>query len=169
MGNPHVSIDPDLAPVITHNILEGLARVAPQHRPAFDKNRAAFLATLDGHLARWTKTMEPFRGAKVIVFHPIYVYFLQRFGLVQAGALEDRPGIPPSAQHVVTLIRRMKEEKIKVILVEPWNDVKLATRVASDAGAKAVVMASAVGAVKGADDYVSAIDYNVNALARELR
>ena len=42
--------------------------------------------------------------------------------------MEDRPGIPPSPQHLVSLIRQMKEEKIKVILVEPWNDVKLANR-----------------------------------------
>ena len=49
----------------------------------------------------------------------------------------------------------MKDEKIKVILVEPWNDVKLANRIAEEAGAKAFVMASAVGAVKGADNYVS--------------
>ena len=72
--------------------------------------------------------MEPLQGSKVVVFHPDFIYLLTRFGLVQAGTVEDRPGIPPSPQHLVTLIRQMKEEKIKVILVEPWNDVKLANR-----------------------------------------
>ena len=169
LGNPHFSLDPGLAPAITQNILDGLVRVAPQHRASFERNRAAFLARVDEQMARWTKLMEPVKGAKVVVFHPVYIYLLTRFGLSQAGALEDRPGIPPSPQHLVNVIRQMKEEGIKAILVEPWNDVKLANRVAEEAGAKAYVMASAVGAVKGADNYIAAIDYNVTTLAQALR
>src|SRR6185295_12272450 len=168
-GNPHFSLDPGLAPAITQNIVDGLARVAPESRAAFEKNRAAFLAQLQQRMAEWTKTMEPLRGSKVVVFHPDFIYLLTRFGLVQAGTVEDRPGIPPAPQHLVTLIRQMKEEKIKVILVEPWNDIKLANRVAEEAGAKALVMATAVGAVKGADNYIAAIDYNITTLAKALQ
>ena len=62
-----------------------------------------------------------------------------------------------------------QEQGIKVVLVESWNDVKLANRVAAEAGARAYVMASAVGAVKGADNYLAAIDYNVTTLAQALR
>jgi zinc/manganese transport system substrate-binding protein len=169
LGNPHFSLDPGLAPAITQNILDGLVRVAPQHRADFERNRAAFLGRVDEQMARWTKLMEPVKGAKVVVFHPVYVYLLTRFGLIQAGALEDRPGIPPSPQHLANLIRQMKEQGIKAVLVEPWNDVKLANRVAEEAGARAYVMASAVGAVKGADNYLAAIDYNVTTLAQALR
>ena len=168
-GNPHFSLDPGLAPVITQNIVDGLARIAPEHRAAFAENRKNFLAKLDARMAEWSKMMEPVKGSKVVVFHPVYIYFLTRFGLVQAAALEDRPGIPPSPQHLVNVIRQIKDERIKVILVEPWNDVKLANRVAEEAGAKAFVVASAVGAVKGADNYIAAIDYNVNTLAKALR
>jgi ABC-type Zn uptake system ZnuABC Zn-binding protein ZnuA len=168
-GNPHFSLDPGLAPTITQNIVDGLARLAPENRAAFEQNRKAFLARLDGEMARWTKLMAPVKGAKVVVFHPDFIYFLTHFGLVQAGVVEDRPGIPPSPQHVVSLIRQMKEERIKVVLVEPWNDVKLANRIAEEAGAKAFVMASAVGAVKGADNYIAAIDFNINTLAKALQ
>ena len=169
LGNPHFSLDPGLAPTITQNILDGLLRVAPQHRAAFERNRAAFLARLDEQMGHWTKLMEPVRGAKVVVYHPDFIYFLTRFGLVQLGAVEDRPGIPPSPQHLVNLIRQMKEEGVKAILVEPWNDVKLANRLAEEAGAKAYVMATAGGAVKGADNYLAAIDFNINTLAKALR
>ena len=169
LGNPHFSLDPGLAPIITQNIVDGLTRVAAEHRATFERNRRDFLARLDGEMARWTKTMEPVKGAKVVVYHATFIYFLTRFGLVQAGLVEDRPGIPPSPQHLVRLIRQMKDEKIKVVLVEPWNDVKLATRVAEEAGARALVVASAVGAVKGADNYLATIDYNVKTLAEALR
>jgi ABC-type Zn uptake system ZnuABC Zn-binding protein ZnuA len=168
-GNPHFSLDPGLAPIITQNILEGLARIAPQHRAAFEKNRQAFLARVDGEMAKWTKTMAPLKGAKVVGYHPVFTYFLTRFGLAQVGAIEDRPGIPPSPGHLARLIQQMKQERVKAILVEPWNDRKLAERVAEEAGARALVMATAVGAVKGADNYIAAIDYNIRTLAEALR
>lgn len=169
MGNPHFSLDPGLAPLITQNIVDGLARLAPQHRSAFEQNRQAFLARLEGAMARWTKTMEPFRGAKVVVYHPQWIYLLTRFGLVQAATLEDRPGIPASPGHLVRVIEQIKAEKIKVIIVEPWNDRKLAARVAEEAGAKAVVLASMVGGVKGADTYIDALEYNVRTLSEALK
>ena len=168
-GNPHFSLDPGLAPIITQNILDGLARIAPENRAAFEQNRKAFLAQLDQRMAEWTKLMEPVKGGKVVVYHPDMIYFLTRFRLVQVGMIEDRPGIPPSPQHLASLIRVMKEDKIKVVLVEPWNDIKLANRVAEEAGAKAFVFASSVGAVKGAENYLGAIDYNIRTLAKALQ
>jgi ABC-type Zn uptake system ZnuABC Zn-binding protein ZnuA len=169
LGNPHFSLDPGLAPIITQNIVDGLARLSPDDRPVFEKNRQAFLERLGREMERWTRIMEPVKGAKVVAFHPDVIYFLTRFGLVQVATLEDRPGIPPSPQHLVQVIRLMKAEGVKVILVEPWNDVKLAERIAGEAGARAFVFASAVGAVKGADNYFAAIEYNVKALAEALR
>ena len=169
LGNPHYTLDPGVAPIVTQNIADGLARIAPQHRAAFERNRQAFLAQLDAALARWTKTMESFRGAKVVVYHPMWIYFVTRFGLTQAVALEDRPGIPASPGHIVRVIEQMKAERIKVIIVEPWNDRKLAARVADEVGAKAVVLASMVGGVKGADTYIESLDYNIRTLAEALR
>ena len=169
LGNPHYSLDPGFAPMITQNILEGFSRLAADGRPTFERNRQAFLDQLNEAMTRWTKTLEPFRGAKVVVYHPQWIYFLNRFGLVQAATLEDRPGIPASPGHLVRVIQQMKAERIKVIIVEPWNDRKLAERVAQEAGAKAIVLASMVGGVKGADSYIGAIDYNVNELSRALR
>src|SRR3989442_2966109 len=112
-GNPHFSLDPGLAPIITQNIVDGLARVAPENRAAFEDNRKKFLTQLEQHMAEWLKTMEPLRGSKVVVFHPDMIYFLTRFGLVQAGTIEDRPGVPPSPQHLLDPLRLVQEEKSK--------------------------------------------------------
>jgi ABC-type Zn uptake system ZnuABC Zn-binding protein ZnuA len=169
LGNPHYTLDPGMAPIITQNIVDGLSRVAPEHRAVFQSDRDAFLRRLNVAMARWEKMMQPFRGAKVVVYHPQWVYFLTRFGLVQAGTVEDRPGIPPSPAHLTRLIRLMKDGGVKLIIVGPWNDQKLAARVAEEAGAKAIVLPPMVGGIKGADDYLSTIDYNVNALAQALR
>jgi zinc/manganese transport system substrate-binding protein len=169
LGNPHYSLDPGMAPIITQNIVDALTRFAPDHRAEFENNRQAFLKRLDEAMARWTRAMEPLKGSKVVVYHPQWIYMLSRFGLNQAATLEDRPGIPASPGHLTRVIRQMKEERIKVIIVEPWNDLKLASRVADEAGAKAVVLASMVGGVKGADSYIEAIDHNINALVTAMK
>ena len=169
VGNPHYTLDPGMAPAITKNILDGLARLAPQHRAAFERNRQQFLVKLEEGMARWNKALEPDRGAGIVVGHAMWIYFLTRFGLVQVGTIEERPGIPPTANHLVKLISLMKEDKAKVIVAEPWSDLKLIERVAQEAGAQAAVLASAVGAVKATDTYVATIDFNVKTLAQALK
>lgn len=167
-GNPHYTLDPGLAPIVTANILEGLARVAPQQRGDFERQRAAFLARLDQAMARWRQAMEPVKGARVVVYHNDWPYLLARFGLAQAGTIEERPGIPPSPGHLARLIQQMKEDKVKVVIVEPWSDRKLAGRVAEEAGAAVVVLNARLGAA-GPDAYIASTDANVTALAQGLR
>lgn len=169
VGNPHYTSDPGMAAQITANILSGLARLRPQSRPAFEKNRAAFLTQLDQAMTRWVAALAPFKGAKVVQYHPDFVYLFVRFGLVKGGAIEDRPGIPATPAHLARLIQDMKQEQIKLVVVEPWNDVKLAERVAQEAGAKVRVLAPSVGALKEARTYLDTIDYNVRTLADGLR
>jgi ABC-type Zn uptake system ZnuABC Zn-binding protein ZnuA len=169
VGNPHYTVDPGMAPNITANILEGLVRVAPQHRAAFERSREQFLARLGQAMAKWAADMAPYKGAKVIVDHNMWPYFLTRFGLVQAGSVEERPGIPATPTHLTKLIAYMKEDKIKVIMAVPWADHKLAERIAQEAGAKVVLVANGVGALKGTDTYLDTIDYNVKAVAQALK
>jgi zinc/manganese transport system substrate-binding protein len=169
IGNPHYTPDPGMAPRVTANILAGLARLMPGARPAFEKNRADFLARLDQAMSRWTATLAPFKGAKVVQYHPDFVYLLARFGLVKAGAIEDRPGIPATPGHLARLIQDMRQERVKLVVVEPWNDVKLAERVAQEAGAQVRVLAPSVGALKEASTYLDTVDYNVRTLADGLR
>ena len=148
-GNPHYTPIPAWRPIITANILEGLARVcAPAPRDASSSNRAEFLARLDQAMPALVGRPRALQGRQGVEYHNDVVYFLTRFGLVQAGPIEERPGIPPTPGHLARLIQQMKEEKVKVVVVEPWSDQKLAERVAQEAGAKVVVLAASVGAVK---------------------
>ena len=63
----------------------------------------------------------------------------------------------------------MKEDRVKVIVAEPWGDLKLIQRVAQETGAQAAILASNVGAMKGTDTFIEAIDFNVKALAQVLK
>ena len=102
-GNPHYTLDPASAAIVTANIVEGLARLAPDHRSAFEARRREWLTRLDAALVRWRESLAPYRGTRVVTYHDTWIYFLDRFGLVSAGTVEDRPGIPPAPAHVAEL------------------------------------------------------------------
>ena len=169
LGNPHYTLDPGMAPAVTQNILEGLARVTPQHRAAFERNRQQFLARLDEAMGRWNKMLAPYKGSPVVVNHALWIYLLTRFGLVQVGAVEERPGIPATANHIVKLVNLMRAERVKAIIAEPWSDFKLVQRIAQEAGAQAAILAATVSSVKGTDTFLEAVDFNVKTLAQVLK
>src|SRR5213594_2646831 len=87
VGNPHYTLDPGMAPIITANIVEGLARVAPGSRAAFDEGRKNFLTKLEPAMTKWTETLAPFKGSRLVVDHALWTYFFARYGLVLAGTV----------------------------------------------------------------------------------
>jgi zinc/manganese transport system substrate-binding protein len=165
VGNPHYTLDPAMAPIITANIVAGLARAAPEQRVVFEQGRQAFLARLEPAMAEWAQTMAPFKGAALVVDHSQWSYFFARYGLVLAGTVEERPGIPPTPGHLVRLATQMKATGVKALILEPWGDRKLADRLAAETGARVVLLAPGAGAVKGTEAYLDWIAYNVNTLA----
>ena len=168
-GNPHYTLDPGMASAVTQNILEGLARVAPQHRAAFERNRQQFLARVDEAMGRWNQMLAPYKGSPVVVNHALWIYLLTRFGLVQVATVEERPGIPATANHIVKLVNLMKEDRVKAIIAEPWSDFKLVQRIAQEAGAQAAILSATVGSVKGTDTFLDAVEFNVKTLAQVLK
>jgi len=168
-GNPHYTLDPGMVPAVTSNIVEGLARVAPPHRATFERNRTEFLTRLGEAMTRWSTTLAPLKGSKVVVDHNMWIYFLTRFGLTQVASIEERPGIPATPAHLTKVIQLMKDEKVRVVLTAPWGDRKLADWVAQEASARTALMASAVDAIKGTEGYIETMDYNVKAIVQAFK
>jgi len=167
-GNPHFTLDPGTLPIVTANIVAGLARLRPELTDRLQANRQAFLDEVATAMRRWTDTMLPYRGEPVVSYHDSWPYFYRAFGLEELGVIEDRPGVPPSPQHLVALIRRMRERRVKVVVVESWYPTATAETVARAAGARVLTVPQSPGAVKGTDTYITHLDALVTTLARAL-
>ena len=167
-GNPHFTLDPANIPTVTATIANGLARIAPDLASRFEANRQAFLEKVAAADRRWKQILAPYRNARLVSYHDSWPYFYRAFGLTEVGIIEDRPGVPSSPQHLTALIRRMRDEKVRVILLESWYPPDVSNLVAREAGARVLVLPQSPGTVKGTEDYVSHIDHLVNALARAL-
>ena len=167
-GNPHFTLDPGTAPVVTANIVAGLGRLRPDLAERLEANRLRFLDEVAAATRKWTETLAPYRGAAVVSYHDSWPYFYRAFGLEELGVIEDRPGVPPSPQHLATLIRQMRERRVKVVLVESWYPTDTPMAVARAAGARVLVVPQSPGAMKGTDTYISHLDALVTMLARAL-
>jgi ABC-type Zn uptake system ZnuABC Zn-binding protein ZnuA len=109
-------------------------------------------------LGGWLGAMRPYTGNKIITYHRSWSYFAHRFGLVVAGELEPKPGIPPSPGHVAEVIKRIKAGGIQVLLMEPFYSRKAPDLVASQTGITIVESANSVGGQEEATDYLAMLD-----------
>ncbi|MEW5944576.1 MAG: metal ABC transporter substrate-binding protein [bacterium] len=167
-GNPHYWLDPVNGKVIAKNIAVALSRVDPANAGFYSENAKSFGKRIDEKLEEWKKKLAPCKGAEIITYHNSWPNFARRFGIVVAGHVEPKPGIPPTPSHTVSVISTIKEIGIKAIVVEPYFDKKAPNAIASKTGAKVLVLPPSVGGVQGTDDYFALFDYIVSQLASAL-
>jgi len=169
LGNPHYWMDPENGKRIAKEMVDAFDRLRPGDRAYFDQRLADFNSRLDAAEKRWMATMAPYKGTKVVTYHRSFPNFAERFGLEIVGYVEPRPGIPPTPQHTLDLINEMKRQMVKVVLVEPYFDLKTPTAIGRETGARVLVMPPSVGGVKETSNYFALFDYNINLLVNALK
>jgi zinc/manganese transport system substrate-binding protein len=169
MGNPHYWLDPDNGRRIAKVIEERLSAGSPADAAYFAQRYADFDRRLAEAQKRWDATMAPYNGIKVVTYHRSWPNFADRFKIDVIGYVEPKPGIPPSPSHTLGLIQEMKRQNVKLILVEPYFDLKTPEAIARETGAEVLVMAPSVGGVKEITDYIGLFDYNVNLLITAIK
>ena len=167
-GNPHYWLDPRNGLVIARAIEVRLGELLPAERAYFAQRVAGFAQRLAEAEKRWDAAMAPYKGAKIVTYHRSWANFVERFGLNVIGYIEPKPGIPPPPRHIVDLIAEMRKQQIKVILVEPYFDLRTPESIARETGASVLVMPPSVGGVAGVSDYIALFDYNVKLLVTAL-
>lgn len=167
-GNPHYNLDPVNGKIIAQNIADGLSRNFPQHRQVFEKNLQAYNAELDRWIPRWQEMAAPLKGVKIVTYHLEWNYFAKRFGLEPVGTIETKPGIEPTPNHLLNLVQKMQQEKVKLIIYGPQSD-RFPRQLASQTGAKALKLPDMVGGEPGADSYIKMIDFNIRTMVGALK
>jgi zinc/manganese transport system substrate-binding protein len=120
-------------------------------------------------LGGWLATMRPYAGKKIVTYHRSWSYFAHRFGLTVADELEPKPGIPPSPGHLADVVKRIKTEGIRLLLVEPFYSRKAPDLVASQTGVVVVECANSVGGQPEATDYLAMMDNIVNRVSAAFK
>ena len=169
LGNPHYWLDPENGKFIARAIAGKLTQLRPADQTYFAQRLSQFSARLDEAVRRWLAVMAPHKGLKVVTYHRSYTNFADRFGLDVVGYIEPRPGIPPSAQHTRGLMEEMKRLNVRLVLVEPYFDLKTPNAIGRETGARVLVVPSSVGGHKAITDYFQLFDYNIGEIAGAAR
>lgn len=168
-GNPHYWTDPDNGRVIARAIAAKLSELDPSGKPAYEKNLGAFEGKLAEKEKEWDALMAPYAGSKIITFHDSWPNFAKHFKLVIAGHVEPKPGIPPTPSHTLEIINLIKDQKIPVILVEPYFDMKTPNFIAAQTGAVVVTFYPSVGGLPAIKDYLSLFDHDLQAFVNAMK
>ena len=164
LGNPHYWLDPDNGRRIAKALAAKFSEMQPANAAAFAQRYADFDKRLAAAEKGWEAKMAPYRGRKVVTYHRSWPNFCDHFGLVVVDYVEPKPGIPPSPVHTLEVINTMKREGIKLILVEPYFDLRAPNKIAQDVGGQVAVLLPSVGGVKQVTDYFQLFDYDINLL-----
>jgi zinc/manganese transport system substrate-binding protein len=164
LGNPHYWLDPENGLRIAKGIADKLSEMRPEDAAYFAQRYADFEQRLKQADQRWLAEMAPYAGRKIVTYHRSWPNFAEHFHLNVVGYVEPRPGIPPSPQHTVELIRQMKRDNVKVIVVEPYFDLKTPNSIARETGGQVLVLPPSVGGEKEITDYFKLFDYDISKL-----
>lgn len=168
-GNPHYNLDPLNTIPMAKAIAEGLARIYPAGEPTFAANFKQFEQHMTAQIQRWEKAARSLRGVKFVSYHQDTIYFAERFGLVETGHIEIRPGIEPTQHHLTQLVDIMKKQHVRLILREPHFGDRLPNWVAQQTGGRVAKFLIMVGGNPGVTTYEKLIDFNLQSIQEVLQ
>lgn len=163
-GNPHVQMDPNRVLTIANALAARLAELDPGNAATYTQRLADFSARWQTAIKGWEAKAAGLRGRKVVVHHASWVYLLTWLGIEQVGALEPKPGVPPTSAHLAGLIASARSEQAFAILVAAYQDPKAAQWLSARTDIPVVVLPFTVGGDERAKDLFGLYDSTLDKL-----
>ncbi len=137
-SDPHIWTSPPQVKHMVGAIRDKLTEMDPAHSAEYSSNHDRLvqeLRVLDEYIH---SMLSPLKNRNFLVFHPSWGYFADTYGLIQKPI--EHEGKQPGAKALVALIEQAKQEKVRVIFVQPQFDRRQATQVASSIGGSVVAI-----------------------------
>ena len=168
-GNPHVHLDPRNIPKVADALAERMARLDPGEAAGYRERASSFRERWTAAMRRWDAQKVRLRGVPLVVYHRDFSYFIAWAEMREAGALEPKPGIPPSPSHLAELVDQMKRDPAKVIVYSPYNDPRAAQFLSERAGIPSAMIPFTVGGTDQAKDLFGLFDDTLGRLLAVLK
>lgn len=163
-GNPHIQTDPHNIAAVAKALSARLAELDPDGAALYAASYQDFAKRWDAAIARWEAAAAPLRGVRVVPHHKAWVYLFHWLGLIEAGTLEPKPGVPPSAADLARLLDTLAQRPAAAIIRAPFKDARPSDWLAERTGMPALVLPLSPGGVEGADDLFGMFDVIINRL-----
>lgn len=157
LGNPHYLYSPKNIKEVAKGIEYVLSKFDPQNETFFKNNLDEFLKKLSAKEEEWKKLN--LKGKRVITYHKFLEYLANEYGFEIVANIEPKPGIPPSAKHLSSLLETIKNSKIDIILVTNVIGEKEAKYLSEKGGVKMAIIPQDVGGTANSNDWLSMVDF----------
>ena len=164
MGNPHFWLDPLVADASVARIAEALVRILPGEKDSILARANAYreeLRRLDADIAQASRA---WRNRLFIGDHSAWTYFARRYGLEEAGVIEEVPGREISAREMAGLIALMRERGIVAVFADARKSPRAAEILEEETGARVAMLDPL-----GDGSYIETMRANLAAIDRVLR
>jgi zinc/manganese transport system substrate-binding protein len=168
-GNPHVQLDPHNVQAVAHALTARLSQLDPGQAAYYAARAKDFDARWDAAIRTWEAKAAPLKGAQVVIMHRDQVYLCHWLGLVEVASIEPKPGVPPTAAYLGSLVGKLTATPPKLILLNAYNDPKAATWLSDRIHVPAVTLPFSVGGSPGARDLFGLFDDTLNKLLAALK
>jgi zinc/manganese transport system substrate-binding protein len=156
LGNPHYHLSPRNIRNIAEGVARALSELDPDNAAFYQANAASFRTRLDEKQKVWSQ--KPLRGKKFISYHKFFEYLANEYGFELVGYIEAKPGIPPSANHMESLIDLARRTRIDGIFTTTYFARTAPDFLSEKTGVKVIVVPHEVGATPAAKDWFSLMD-----------
>lgn len=166
--NSHFWPDPLAVCAMLPRLVDELVALDPADEEVYRRNGERFAEALTRLDTEIRDDLAGARSSSVVVFHPSWNYYLDRYGIAVAATIEPSPGHEPTPRRIRQIAEIIREEDIAAVLTEPQLPRRSAEVVAEDSGAE-IVEIDPIGGVAGRESYAELLDYNTRKLIEALR
>jgi zinc/manganese transport system substrate-binding protein len=157
-GNPHIHLDPRNIERVAAGLAERMAQLDPGQAAHYRERSQSFLGRWREAILSWEKQAAPLKGMPLVVYHKDHAYLNSWLGMREVGALEPKPGLPPSTAHLTELLQALKRTPASAVVRSAYNDPRPAQWLAQRAGIPEVILPFTVGGSERAKDLFGLYD-----------
>ena len=156
------------------NVMNALIKADPEDADYFRQRGTAYIEQLQ-KLDAWAKTEFtgiPQSKRKVLTSHDAFGYFGQEYHVSFMAPVGFSTEAEASASGVASLIKQIKEEKVKTYFIENQTDPRLVKQIAAASGAQpgGELYPEALSGPQGpATTYIKAFKHNVEAIVASMK
>jgi zinc/manganese transport system substrate-binding protein len=165
LGNPHILLDPHNIATVAAALSRRLAQVDTANAAYYTQRGDEFQSRWREAMQRWETGAAPLKDVGVVVIHRDQAYMTHWTGMRELAAIEPKPGVPPSAGYLASLVAKLKDSPPKMILRNAYNDPKAVNWLSEQIHAPVVLLPYTVGGTPEAKDLFGLFD---DTLARLL-
>jgi len=163
-GNPHVQGNPHNILLVATELNARLKAIDPARTDNYQARYEDFSHKWQEAIARWETEAARLKGMPVVVHHKSFTYLLDWLGMLEAGSLEAKPGIPPTAANLEALLQSLKSHPARIIIRTPYEPKDASEWLSGKTGVPALVLPFTVGGDGDSGDLFALFDRTLSLL-----